>query len=565
MHSLFMTEGVSRWIPARWRGPAFACWLASLLPCMAQGQVLAAAQDGVASAQLADEGVWFAGWHALGPWGAGAFVAFLLVCSVLYIRMRCKAQRLTQSLKQSNEKLLRANVKLKRIAFRDPLTGTANRALFEYRLGRTIARADSSVEQPGPCGPVRVGLLYIDLDGFKPINDVEGHAAGDALLCQVAVRLGHMTRKSDTLARVGGDEFVLLLGCLASVDDAVAMAGRVQKALSQPFDLPGKAVSISSSIGVAIYPDHGKKEKLMAAADAAMYTAKRAGGNTYAIFKESMRQGVVAQFDLQQALRRAVASEQLVLFYQPKIDTRTGRIRSVEALARWNHPQFGLISPRVFIPLAERFGLISEIGDWVIDEACRQTAQWARERRFMRVSINISGYQLFQTRLAQFIAEAIARHRIRPEQLVFEITESVAMEDDKTTMAVIAELTGMGVQISIDDFGTGYSSLALLRQLCADEVKIDRSFVRDVALKSDARAVVDAIVRLAHALELRVVAEGVTNQQQREVLQALGCDELQGFYFARPMDAQALIASEIWTSDGFEPVRFSRSSYIDNL
>ena len=219
----------------------------------------------------------------------------------------------------------------------------------------------------------------------------------------------------------------------------------------------------------------------------------------------------------------------------------------------------------MFIPLAERFGLISEIGDWVIDEACRQTAQWARERRFMRVSINISGYQLFQTRLAQFIAEAIARHHIRPEQLVFEITESVAMEDDKTTMAVIAELTGMGVQISIDDFGTGYSSLALLRQLCADEVKIDRSFVRDVALKSDARAVVDAIVRLAHALELRVVAEGVTNQQQREVLQALGCDELQGFYFARPMDAQALIASEIWTSDGFEPVRFSRSSYIDNL
>src|SRR5260221_714492 len=200
-----------------------------------------------------------------------------------------------------------------------------------------------------------------------------------------------------------------------------------------------------------------------------------------------MRRGVAAQSALQQPLRGAVPSQQLVLFYQPKIDTRTGRIRSVEALARWNHPQFGLISPRVFIPLAERFGLISEIGDWVIDEACRQTAQWARERRFMRVSINISGYQLFQTRLAQFIAEAIARHHIRPEQLVFEITESVAMEDDKTTMAVIAELTGMGVQISIDDFGTGYSSLALLRQLCADEVKIDRSEERRVGKECRSR------------------------------------------------------------------------------
>jgi EAL domain-containing protein (putative c-di-GMP-specific phosphodiesterase class I) len=237
----------------------------------------------------------------------------------------------------------------------------------------------------------------------------------------------------------------------------------------------------------------------------------------------------------------------------------------LEALARWNHPKFGLISPRVFIPLAERFGLISEIGDWVIDEACRQTAQWASQRRYMRVSINISGYQIFHSPLAQYVREAIARHRIRPEQLVFEITESVAMEDDKTTMAVIAELTKIGAKISIDDFGTGYSSLALLRQMCADEVKIDRSFVRDVAISNDARAVVDAIVRLAHALDLRVVAEGVTNQQQRDVLEALGCDELQGFYFARPMDAQTLIASEIWTSDGFEPVQFSSSSYIDNL
>ncbi|WP_234638088.1 putative bifunctional diguanylate cyclase/phosphodiesterase [Delftia tsuruhatensis] len=532
---------------------------------LARPLAAAAADLPAESMPVGDEGFWSSYWEGLGRFGPVPVLIVFLVSSVLYLRMRNKAQRLTQSLQKTNEKLLRANVKLKRIAFRDPLTGIANRALLEYRLHRAIAQADSSVAGRPEGVPARVGLLFIDLDGFKPINDVEGHAAGDALLCQVAVRLSRMTRKADTLARVGGDEFVLLLGSLASVDDAVAMASRVQMAIGQPFDLPGKTVSISSSIGLALYPDHGHKDKLMAAADAAMYTAKRAGGNTYAIFEESMRQGIAAQFDLQQALRRAVANGELVLHYQPKIDTRTGRIRGVEALARWNHPRFGLISPRVFIPLAERFGLIGEIGDWVIDEACRQTAQWALQRRYMRVSINISGFQIFHSRLAQYIRGAIDKHGIRPEQLVFEITESVAMEDDKTTMAVIGELTGMGVQISIDDFGTGYSSLALLRQLCADEVKIDRSFVRDVALKSDARAVVDAIVRLAHALGLRVVAEGVATQQQRDVLEVLGCDELQGFYFARPMDAQALIASEIWTADGFEPVQFSRSSYIDNL
>lgn len=489
----------------------------------------------------------------------------LLVSCLFHVRMHSKTRRLARSLREANTRLLRANSQLQKIAFRDPLTGVANRVLLELRLERSILQANEPPCRTEAGLPGRVALLYIDLDGFKPVNDVEGHAAGDALLCQVAARLRRMVRQTDTLARVGGDEFVVLLSQPGSVADAVVMAGRVHKAMRRPFDLAGRRVSISGSIGVAVYPDHADKEHLMAAADAAMYTAKRAGGNSYAVFEESMRQGVAAQFDLQQALRRAVANGELSLHYQPKIDARTGRIRSVEALARWAHPVYGQISPNVFIPIAERFGLMNEIGDWVIDEACRQVAQWAVENRFMRVSINISGHQIFHARIHDYIQAAIARHRIEPRQLIFEITESVAMEDDKATMAVIATLTRLGVKISIDDFGTGYSSLALLRQLSADEVKIDRSFVRDVAVKGDARAVVDAIVRLAHALDLRVVAEGVTNQQQRDVLEALGCDEFQGFYFARPMDAGTLIASEIWTADGFEPVRFSGSSFINNL
>jgi diguanylate cyclase (GGDEF)-like protein len=490
-------------------------------------------------------------------------VLLLLFSAALCLHMRRRARRLSRSLRKSNAELRRANARLQKIAFRDPLTGAANRVLLEHRLAHAIARArDRAAAAPGG-EPARVALLFIDLDGFKPVNDAEGHAAGDVLLGQLVGRLRHVARKADTLARVGGDEFVLLMASLASVADAVVMAQRLQRQICRPFDLSGKQVFISGSIGVAVYPDHGGADGLMAAADAAMYAAKRAGGKAHVVFKEHMRQGGTVQFDLQQGLRQALGNGELQLFYQPKVDARTGRICGVEALARWVHPRYGMISPRVFIPLAERYGLIGEIGEWVMEEACRQMAEWALQQRHMRVSINVSGYQIYHARVCSHVRGLIAKHGLQPQQLILEITESVAMEDDKTTLQVIAELAELGVQISIDDFGTGYSSLALLRQLCADEVKIDRSFVRDVATKADARAVVDAIVRLAHALDLRVVAEGVANQQQCEVLQDLGCDELQGFYFARPMDARSLTASALWTDDGAAPLRFSHSSFMD--
>jgi len=295
-----------------------------------------------------------------------------------------------------------------------------------------------------------------------------------------------------------------------------------------------------------------------------MYAAKRAGGSTYAVFESHMDAGASEQLSLQHDLRRSIELGQLQLYYQPKVDGRLGRIRGVEALLRWNHAERGMISPAVFIPIAERFGLIGAIGRWVIDEACRQMAEWADQGVRMRVAINLSVYQLREEDLVQRIEAALARNAIDPSQLLCEITESVAMEDIKATQRAFEGLERIGVYLSIDDFGTGYSSLSYLRQLPARQLKIDRSFVNDLATSADARAVVDAVVRLAHALGLKVVAEGVETGEQRDILVMLGCDELQGFYFARPMPAETLLA---WTN-GSKPagaVDFSHSIIHETL
>ncbi|HKX40934.1 MAG TPA: GGDEF domain-containing phosphodiesterase, partial [Burkholderiaceae bacterium] len=378
-------------------------------------------------------------------------------------------------------------------------------------------------------------------------------------------RLRLVVRSADTLARLGGDEFVLLLEDLTCVADAVATAQRMLHGLARPFDLTARHVTLSASIGIVVYPDHADGDKLLASADAAMYAAKRNGGHTYAVFEPHMQEGVSAQLELQQDLREALARRQLRLHYQLKIDSRSGRARSVEALLRWQHPQLGPVSPAEFVPLAERFGLIVAIGGWVIDEACRQIAAWSAEGRRMRVAINLSAHQLRQPDLAARINAAIARHGIAPDQLVCEITESAAMEDTRTTTRVLDELAALGVELSIDDFGTGYSSLAKLRRMRAHELKIDREFVADVARDADARAVVDAIVRLGHALGLRIVAEGVETAAQRDALRTLGCDELQGYYFAQPLPPEALLVGELRSADGDEPVAFSPSVMTSTL
>ncbi len=469
----------------------------------------------------------------------GMLLISTLFTSILDARLQSTAERLNESLQESNARLKAANDELQHRAFSDPLTGLPNRLLFEDRLRQALLRLDRA-NQGGVVE--RLAVLFIDLDGFKPINDSFGHAAGDVILRCAADRLRREARDGDTVARVGGDEFLLLLENVKDEAACIAVAERALKALSQPFELSEKQVQIACSIGIAVHPGHGERSKLVANADAAMYAAKRAGGSCHVLFEPHMGSDASAQLELQNDLRHALARGELSLHYQPKIDGQDGQICGVEALLRWTHPQHGMVSPAVFIALAERFGLIGQLGSWVIDEACRQIAEWKRRGANIRVAINISAHQLRGNSLVARIEQALARHGVPASQLLCEITETVAMEDMKATQRTFDGLARIGVFLSIDDFGSGYSSLNYLRQLPARQLKIDRSFVNDLEFSEDARSVVNAVVKLAHALNLRVVAEGVETAAQRDILLAMHCDELQGYFFARPMTAQALLA-----------------------
>lgn len=470
---------------------------------------------------------------------AGMLLVSTLFTSILDARLQSTAERLTESLQESNARLKAANDELQHRAFSDALTGLPNRLLFEDRLRQALLRLDRSNHE----GVVdRLAVLFVDLDGFKPINDSFGHAAGDLILRGAADRLRLEGREGDTVARVGGDEFLLLLENVADEEAAIGVARRALTALSQPFELSGKQVQIACSIGIAIHPGHGERSKLVANADAAMYAAKRAGGSCHVLFEPHMGSDASAQLELQNDLRHALDRGELSLHYQPKIDGLDGKICGVEALLRWTHPQLGMVSPAVFITLAERFGLIGRLGSWVIDEACRQIAEWKREGANIRVAINISAYQLRDNGLTARIERALTEHGVAASQLLCEITETVAMEDMKATQRTFDGLARIGVFLSIDDFGSGYSSLNYLRQLPARQLKIDRSFVNDLEFSEDARSVVNAVVKLAHALNLRVVAEGVETAGQRDILLAMHCDELQGYFFARPMSADKMLA-----------------------
>ena len=325
---------------------------------------------------------------------------------------------------------------------------------------------------------------------------------------------------------------------------------------------------ISCSVGIAIYPDGCSHAKLIARADAAMYASKRSGGSKHCFYSSAMDADAEAQFELLRDLRKAVAAKEFELFYQPKIDAKSGKVTAVEALLRWKHPARGLLLPSTFIPIAERFGLIGAIGNWVIEDACRQSRQWREKGVRMRVAINLSAHQMRQDDIVERITDALQAHKIHPSLLTCEITESAAMEDTKTTQTTFRRLGELGTHLSIDDFGTGYSSLSYLRKLPAEELKIDRSFIQDLEHSADARAVVDAVIKLAHALGLKVVAEGVENQRQQQVLVQMGCDELQGFLFAKPMSARALM---LWAvndrSEGasvFKPSLFDETRQSDD-
>lgn len=464
----------------------------------------------------------------------------LVVILVSHVALLLFFWRGRKALTKANLQLESANEELRRRAFIDPLTGLPNRMLFEDRLLHAMQRYDRDDDSRARREPCKLAVLFVDLDGFKPINDMLGHAVGDKVLKEAARRLRTATRDSDTVARIGGDEFVLLAEDVSDVADCASLANRVIQVLAQPLEVQGHQVTLSGSVGVALYPEHGDRMKLVQNADAAMYTAKRAGGNTYALFESRMNEGLQEQLSLQHDLRHALERGELQLHYQPKIDARLGRLQGVEALLRWHHPTRGMVGPNVFIPIAERFGLINGLGNWVIEESCRQMRVWADEGLSMNVAINLSVHQLRTEELVPRIESALARYQVMPSQLLCEITESVAMEDIESTQRAFEALSRIGVYLSIDDFGTGYSSLSYLRQLPARQLKIDRSFVADIEVRPDARAIVGAVIQLAHQLGLRVVAEGVETEGQRDILLVLQCDELQGYLLARPMAVEAL-------------------------
>ena len=432
----------------------------------------------------------------------------------------------------------------------DPLTGLPTRLHFEAQLIRAAKRCDER--------PARLAVWFIDLDGFKPVNDTLGHSVGDRVLEQVGQRLAAFAKGSGVAARVGGDEFLMLLPGVESKEKVAELAGRFIAMLSQPYRVDGRQISISCSVGMAMYPDKCLPNKLIARADAAMYAAKRAGGSRHGFYSPEMEVDVNQNFDLLRELRQALAKDEFELFYQPKIDARSGKVTAAEALLRWNHPTRGMIMPGLFLPVAERSGLMGPIGNWVIEAACKQSRAWRDKGLRMRVAINLSAHQMRQDDIVDRIAEALTRHRIHPSLLTCEITESAAMEDTAATQETFRRLGELGAHLSIDDFGTGFSSLSYLRQLPAEELKIDASFVKDVDHSADARVIVDAVVKLAHALGLKVVAEGVESPRQQAVLVELGCDELQGYLFAKPMSARALL---MWALDD----RSSTGAFRDSL
>ena len=434
----------------------------------------------------------------------------------------------------------------------DSLTQLPTRLYFEDRLNAAATKADAKTS--------RLALLFIDLDGFKPVNDTYGHSVGDKVLEQVGQRLKSLSRGRDVVARVGGDEFLLLLTNVVTEESVAHVAGRLISGLSQAYAVDDREVIISCSVGIALYPDGCSHGKLIARADAAMYSAKRSGGSTHCFYSPAMDADAERQFDLLRDLRKALHNKELELFYQPKIDAKSGKVTATEALLRWKHPTRGVIMPSVFIPIAEHFGLIVAIGNWVIEDACRQSRAWRDKGLRMRVAINLSAHQMRQDDIVERITEALHRHRIHPSLLTCEITETAAMEDTKATQETFRRLGELGTHLSIDDFGTGYSSLSYLRKLPAEELKIDRSFIMDLEHSADARAVVDAVIKLAHALGLKVVAEGVENQRQQQILVDMACDELQGFLFAKPMSARAL---QLWAINDKTESAVFRPSLFD--
>jgi diguanylate cyclase (GGDEF)-like protein len=422
------------------------------------------------------------------------------------------------------------------LSYHDALTGLPNLLLLQDRLQQAMAYSSRA--------GTKVALMVVDIDRFKAINDFLGHNAGDKMLVEVAKRLKGCMRGEDTVSRKGGDDFLLLLTNLAEPDAVITFLGELLSHFHAPFQIEDKEMTISVSVGVAIYPEDGVDfGTLLRKADMAMYRAKEAGRNTYRFFNEEMNDDALEKITLSSGLRRGLEAKQFTLHYQPQIELSSGKLVGAEALIRWKHPDLGLVSPGRFIPVAEETGLIVEIGDWVLREACREAARW-RQAGLTEplVAVNLSALQFKRGDIEQSVTNALTASGLDPWMLELELTESILIRDTENVLATVKRLKLMGVKLSIDDFGTGYSSLSYLKRFEVDKLKIDQSFIRNLTTDQEDAAIVRAIIQMARSLGLRTIAEGVETKQVSDHLRLYHCDEVQGYFYGRPMPAEDFMA-----------------------
>jgi diguanylate cyclase (GGDEF)-like protein/PAS domain S-box-containing protein len=418
---------------------------------------------------------------------------------------------------------------LRALVYRDPLTGLPNRRLFEDRLAIALAQAHRYRH--------RLAVIFLDLDRFKQVNDTLGHSAGDALLRAVSGRLTESVREGDTVARLAGDEFTLLLPGIHYAEDLAAISRKLVEALRQPFPLETHQVRVTASGGISLYPEDGEEaEALLKKADAAMYRAKERGRDNFQLFSPAMAEKALERSAFEESLGRALDREEMTLHYQPCLELATGRVVGVEALLRWRRPELGLLEPKDFIALADFTGVMLSVGPWVLETACRQARGWQRRgSRGLRVMVNLSAHELQQGELVVHVEKALAASGLEPDTLHLEIPEGYAMQDLDRTVETLRALRSVGVHLSIDGFGAGFSSLAHLRRLPVDALKIDLSFVRGATTDPDDASIVTAVIAVAHSLGLRVVALGVETEAQVSLLRSLGCDEVQGYLWSPPV------------------------------
>jgi len=489
--------------------------------------------DAEAFPRTRSEGAWSG--QATGRRHDGASVALEVVLSTLPGgRMALAARDLTE--------IKRLEERMDALAYRDPLTGLPNRRLFEDRLAIALAQAHRYRH--------RLAVIFVDLDRFKQVNDTLGHSVGDELLRAVAQRLMSCVREGDTVARLAGDEFTLLLPGIHYAEDLTIVSRKLTEALRKPFRIQGHDLRVTASGGISLYPEDGEdSEALLRNADTAMYRAKERGRDNFQLFSPAMSQKAMERKSLEESLRRALENREMAVHYQPCLELATGRVVGVEALLRWKRPELGIVMPKDFIALADFTGVMLSVGPWVLETACGQAREWQRRgSRELRVMVNLSAYELQQEDLVANVERALAASGLDPDSLHLEIPEGYAMQNLDRAVQTLRALRALGLHIAIDGFGAGFSSLAHLRRLPVDALKIDLSFVRGATTDPDDASVVTAVIAVAHSLKLRVVALGVETEAQVALLRSLGCDEVQGFLWSPPVppeECERLLAAGV--------------------